>query len=256
MKMLIKQQRNSGFFSDFNLIVSSLLYLYKNNISEYNFWWNNWRYQESPKINLFDIIFSEQPIIDNPDKITTVEEFDTIWKPIMEKSIYIELNKVLSHFQYFKNALYLNKISIAKNKIKSNCLGVHARFTDATIHRPHIPIQYYFDTVEAYVKQNNNIKSLFVATDDQKILEQFIKRYGIDTVQYNHNIIRSLDGQAIHADLYNPNKHQLMEDVILDGICMSLCDTLIHTASNVAGYCFTLNPNLNSVQIDKHLPHF
>lgn len=260
MKLLIKQQRHSGFFSDFNLITGSLLHCYRNNIIDYNVVWNNWRYQVDQTKNLYNEVFSEQTIIETPDNILPVDAFDEvkIWTPFIfaDKSIFVELNNVLRHINYFKNSIYTKALDIAKTQINKCCLGVHARYTDSTQHRPYLPLANYFNAIELAVKNNKSINSLFVATDDENILEQIINRYGEKTVLYNKDIIRSSTGQGLHLDPNFCYKHKLMEDVILDGVCLSLCNEIIHTASNVIGYSLMLNPECKSNQIDKHLPHY
>lgn len=260
MKLLIKQQRHSGFFSDFNLIVSSLLHCYKNNITDYNIIWNNWRYQDDQTKNLYDDVFVRQTVIEMPDSILHVDALEEvkIWAPFVfaNKSIFAELNNILTHIKYFENPIYNKMFDIAKVQINKCCLGVHARYTDSTQHRPYLPITDYFNAIETAVRKNKSINSLFVATDDEKVLEQIINRYGEKTVIYNKNIIRSTTGQGLHLDPTFPYKHKLMEDVILDGVCISLCNEVIHTASNVIGYSLMLNPECRSNQIDKHLPHY
>ena len=47
MTHLLLQQRNSGFYSDFNLIVASLMYFYDNKIENFNVFWTNSLYKDS-----------------------------------------------------------------------------------------------------------------------------------------------------------------------------------------------------------------
>lgn len=250
MNYLLLQERNSGFFSDFNLITSSLLYYFNNNISNFYVKWNNTRYQNNNE-NLFLKYFANIPELEHYDITHHVGEFN-IWKPIMDKNTFIEIHKAVKHFNYFENNNFINAKNLATNLIPSNTLGVHIRGTDCTQHRSSIPLETYFYHIEKKVKEGN-FKKLFIATDEESALQSIIKRYGEKDVLYNKNIIRSLDGQPIHYDLNRDNKEKLVEDVILDGVCLSMCDTLIHTASNVMGYTLTLNPHLPTEQIDTHM---
>jgi hypothetical protein len=106
MNHLLLQQRNAGFFSDFNLITSSLLYFYKQNITTFNVLWNNKRYQNDNS-NLFTKYFFDLPDLKKYDITHDVEEFSNIWKPVMETQTFIELNNTLKSFNYFNN-IFLN----------------------------------------------------------------------------------------------------------------------------------------------------
>jgi len=254
MNHLLLQQRNSGFFSDFNLITSGLLYFYKQNITPFNVSWNNWRYQND-KTNLFTKYFIELPDLQNYDVIHDVGKYSSIWKPVMDVEVFVELNKVLKFYNYFNNSIYKRAKETAENIIKEKFLGVHIRGTDCIQHRQYIPLETYYPFIENKIKQNN-YKGLFVATDEESILQQLVKRYGTD-VTYNKDIIRSPNEQPVHGEIYrnDKEKEKIAKDVILDGVCLSVCDEIIHTASNVIGYALSLNPYLKREQIDKDIPH-
>jgi len=256
MNHLLLQQRNEGFFSDFNLITSSLLYFYKQNITTFNVLWNNKRYQNDNS-NLFTKYFFDLPDLKKYDITHDVEEFSSIWKPVMETPTFIELNNTLKSFNYFNNICFKQAKKIAETLIKEKFLGVHIRGTDSTQHRHYISIETYFPFIEEKIKQNN-YKGLFVATDEESILEKLIQRYSSKAVTYNKNIIRSTDGSPIHGHLNRSDeeKEKIAFDVILDGVCLSMCEELIHTASNVIGYTLSVNPHLKREQIDKNNSHF
>lgn len=256
MNHLLLQQRNSGFFSDFNLITSGLLYFYKQNITPFNVSWNNWRYQND-KTNLFTKYFIELPDLQNYDVIHDVGKYSSIWKPVMDVEVFVELNKVLKFYNYFNNSIYKRAKETAENIIKEKFLGVHIRGTDCIRHRQYIPLETYYTFIENKVKQNN-YKGLFVATDEEYVIQELINRYGSKAVTYNKDVTRSTNKEPIHGGSHQTDeaKEKIALDVILDGVCLSMCEELIHTVSNVIGYALCLNPSLKTEQIDKDITHY
>lgn len=256
MKVLLTHHRDVGFFSDFNLMVTGLLHLYKNNITEFNVRWNNWRYQNDNS-NLFDTFFFELPTLVDFDKTLPVDALEEVkmWKPFMENHEIELLHNVLKTANYFNNNVYKHSLNIASQKVQSNFLGVHVRCTDAVLHRPALSLYEYFKAVDDLLSKHF-FGGIFVATDDAFVVNHFISKYGENFISYNDNVVRSQDGTALHHNPNFNNNIKLAYDVLLDGVCLSLCDSLVHTASNVVGYSVMLNPQIKRTQIDLHLPHY
>lgn len=256
MNQIIIQNRNCGFFSDFNTIVGSLNYIKKNNIQNFYFVWENVFYQEK-KYNMFDEYFYKQNPYEYFEDSLTNTAVDLGWKTIEAAEALLktkgdifgfeELHQTLKHFNYFENPIFKQ----IKNKtfIKPKTIGIHVRQTDHWGHGQLLPIQYYFQKLEEKLNQYENI---FLATDEVRVVDEFMKRYG-NRVYINQDIVRSDNHIPIHTGKYINYKEKLAEDVLLDAISLSLCDETIITSSNISHYIFIINPNLKYFKIDNHI---
>jgi hypothetical protein len=252
MTYLLLQQRNVGFYSDFNLILASLLFYYKKEIEEFNVYWTNNLYQEHIA-NLFDKYFFKNKKIhqfsNQFDIIQTAADVGyDVYKAVTSHSTFVELHNVLKYYNYFKNEQYVN----CKQKCvtHSNSIGVHIRGTDHIQHGQLLPLSYYFQEINKKLEQNKR-DVIFLATDEENIIEQFTAYYK-DCVIFNQDIYRSKTNNAIHYSGFK-DKEKLIYDVMYDAISLSLCDEILITASNVSAHAITLNPSIQYSYIDKHI---
>jgi hypothetical protein len=252
MTHLLLQQRNVGFYSDFNLILASLLFYYKNEIEEFNVYWTNNLYQKHT-VNLFDKYFFKNKKIcqfsNQFDIVQTAADVGyDVYKAVTSHNTFVELYNVLKHYNYFENEQYIN--CKQKCTAQSNSLGVHIRGTDHIQHGQLLPLSYYFQEIDKKLKQNKR-DVIFLATDEEKTIEQFALYYK-DSVIYNQDIRRSNTDNAIHYSRFK-DKEKLIYDVMRDAISLSLCDEILITSSNVSAHAVTLNPSIQYSYIDKHI---
>lgn len=259
MNYLIVENRPEGFFSNFNLIIGSLNYLYDSKIDNFYFHWNNPLYQENSE-NLFDKYFFKQNIEEKLkkksadsneivfDKIyTTVDLGVHLFNFITPIEVYRKMNSILRFHNYFDNEIY-KSCNVASAK-KEKSLGVHVRGTDHSRHGKLLTLEYYFSKIDE--RLNNHYDNLFLATDENKIVNAFKHRYG-DRVFTNQEIKRSDTMQSIHYSNF-PSKEKLVIDVMTDAASLANCDEIIITASNVSGYVLMVNPDIKYQQIDTHV---
>ena len=249
MKHLIIQKRSSGFFSDFNLIVAALTHLRENHIEDFSFIWNNIYYSTNINENLFNKYFFKSKEYEAYDVIYDIGDIGgNFFSHFNEQSIWDRANKTLCYYNYFTNPLYLecyNKCFKA-----DNCLGVHVRGTDHYQHGALLDLPFYFKKIDEKLN-TGDFKKLFLATDEERIVQQFINKYG-DFVNINSNITRSSTCQGIHlSNLIN--KEQLAIDVLIDAISLANCEEILITSSNVSGYTLCVNPKIKYSYIDKHI---
>lgn len=255
MTYILIQNRNCGFFSDFNTIVGSLHHFKTNNINFYCSW-NNVHYQET-NYNMFDKYFFIQDYSKIDENKTYCTAVDTGFPYIVDAENRIKINndrsgfqslhKTLKHFNYFENVFYKK----CKNeiKIKPRTLGVHVRQTDHWRHGPVLPCEYYFEKIDEKIQEYDYV---FLATDELRIVNEFQKKYG-NKLYLNEKVIRSDNHEPIHIDKYPQYKEKLAEDVFLDVLTLSLCDEIIITTSNISHYIFIINPDIKYYKIDKHI---
>jgi len=255
MTYVIIQNRDHGFFSDFNTILGSLHHLKTNNINNYYYHWNNNNYQNS-KYNMFDkYFFNQKNSIDNNKKYETAVDIGFPYilnaqnkiKNNNDRSDFQNLHQTLKYFNYFENLFYKN--CKQKINIKPKTLGIHVRQTDHWIHGSLLSCDYYFEKIDEKIKYYDYI---FLATDENIIVDKFQKKYG-DKLYLNEKIIRSDDHNPIHTGKYPEHKEKLVEDVFIDSLTLAACDEIIITTSNISQYIFCINPNIKFFQIDKHI---
>lgn len=252
MSYLLIEKRNGGLMSCFNLITASLAHLYDNNITNFYVIWNADTYQNNVNENLFDKFFYQQ---NKPNgafpgtKVISVFELShQYFTPITPTEKFIKLNKVLSHFNYFKNPILNHLHGIVPSRPKS--LGVHVRRTDHAIHGDILPDEYYFDKIDKNL-ETGKYENIFLATDEYKIVDSFKQKYG-DKLFINENITRSSNDVTIPFCNY-ADKDKLAIDIFKEGIALSKCDKMIFTSSNVSSYVRIIKPDIDCEQIDTHI---
>jgi len=250
MKHLIIENRNEGFFSNFNLIAGSLSYMYDNNIKEFNVIWKNSFYQTSD-YNMFDEYFYKQNFYDNYDVIYRAHELSVsmfnFFTPI---EVFKKLNTVMNYYGCFNNHAF--KLANEQSIENSNSLGVHVRRTDHHRHGLLLDDEYYFSKIDQNL-ENDNYDNIFISTDDLDVIITFRNRYG-SKLFYNDDIVRNTGSISIHHSNYS-NKEKLASDVMRDALSMTKCKKILTTASNVTGYVLIVNPNIDYEQIDTHISY-
>ena len=119
-------------------------------------------------------------------------------------------------------------------------LGVQARGTDFNrkVYNHPIPISVkeYFEQIDRVI---NDYEYIFLATEDQNNLEQFILKYG-DKLLYHKDIMRSdtIDNPALgksdEFDKRENPKYSLAKDVMIDMMSLSQCTGIITGMSQVS----------------------
>jgi hypothetical protein len=252
MKYLIHQKRDAGFFSTFNIIVGALMYLKQNNITNFYINWTNPLYQQQ-ETNLFDTFFYQQNIeyFSHDSQHIDAVQIGNVYEPILQQQLFLKLNQILHHYNYFENTKYKECLDLCKKHV--NSLGVHVRRTDHGQHSELLDIDNYFHIVDTKLS-NLGYTKLFLTTDDLHVVSLFKKRYG-DIVYRNENGMISSDGRAIHFSNHS-NKEQLALDVMIDALSLTCCDEIIITSSNIAAYALMINPAIKYEQIDIHKNHY
>lgn len=143
------------------------------------------------------------------------------------------------------------------NKFNDRMLGVHIRMTDAAAgmeNRKIATLDLYKLHVDKWIKGNPD-GSVFLATDDERVVEEFGSRYGQRLLVRQG--MRSKDGTSLHGhyDAGVPgNRIQKGIDVLMDALILARCDFLIRSHSRVTCYTLCINPGLDftdlSLEID------
>jgi len=125
---------------------------------------------------------------------------------------------------------------IEKRGVNANALGVHIRGTDYKVgyntHPVYVSPQMYFEHIDQAMKQYGFSK-IYIATDDQEILDTFIDHYGEEKLLYAHDNIRGTGDKGIHTS-DNSERYRLGMEVLCDMAALAQCGGIISGISQVA----------------------
>jgi hypothetical protein len=118
-------------------------------------------------------------------------------------------------------------------------IGIHLRGTDKHTEVPSVPL-------EKILKKANTYKGyqFFIATDDQRLLEQAKKILKGKVLYYDS--FRSVNGAPVHM---NHAEGQALrgEEVLIDVLLLGSCHKFLHTCSYVAMAVECMHPDLECV---------
>ena len=139
-----------------------------------------------------------------------------VLKPRIQKEIFDEITKVIP---------------------ETKVLGVHFRGSDFRTGRTGHPIQcdvgQYFDVIDKAL--NYGFQNIFLATDDQNVIDQFYNRYG-NKICIFKDVERSSTECGVHFQKHDREYDQfyLGREVLRDMLALARCDGLIAGISQVS----------------------
>ena len=192
-----------------------------------------------------------------------------------------------AHEYFYKYFGFSEKIIKAKNllceKFKNNrVLGLHFRGTDKLKVNwvQHMSIDQFIDVVD-YHLYHNQYDIIFIASDDyiclHKLKDKYCDKYTVLYMEQNLSIVEPLhiSRYATINDLVKTiNKHKKyrggdgvaglenrlkcecdynqlqLENLILDSLVLSECDTVLKTHSQLSGFSKIFNPNLEIYRLN------
>lgn len=159
-----------------------------------------------------------------------LSEYDTMTEEILKKASKIK-NKYIRYNQKTEKQL--------ENDVKqlgidfSNTIGVHVRggdyYENCKGHPIPILVSDYSEEIEKAISKG--YKNIFFATDDDRLLKEFISIYG-DRIKYYKDTNRCEDNNGVHNGL-NAGSH-LAYEAIRDMYTLSKCKVLISGLSKVS----------------------
>ena len=165
---------------------------------------------------------------------------------------FIELNKLF--FKYFRFPKELEEKSNLPNL--SECLGLHFRGTDKTTDRNmNTPMTKtdFFTIIDSYIVANN-IKHIFLATDEKEVY---------DYLQSKYSHIHVLSSRGFDGNLFwRGNKEaDNAKYAIIDMLCLSKCNVVLKVSSALSSFSKLINPNLkifrlNALKMFTDIPYF
>lgn len=129
---------------------------------------------------------------------------------------------------------------IQRYGVNSDTLGVHARGSDFRKkfknHPVFVETKEYYSFVDFAIKEYG-FKKIFLATDDQVILNEFLKHYPNLDIVYANDVHRSKSNEGIHTKIHVDSKSSPYREglsALCDMAALASCGGLISGISNVS----------------------
>ena len=198
-------------------------------------------------------------------------------KLISNEGLFSKWRKEISPF--YKKYIRFNKDIIkgvdsfwSKNKLSNNTIGVHYRHPSHSIESGQLYLKQYFDEVDKRLDKNST-SDVFLASDNDFGILAFKQRYK-DKIKYIEDIKRlDLDnflawsfslanrkaevdsvgfigGKGLelhHTTDKNINNKKMTQDLLKEVICLSRCDSLICSQSNISLALSYMNTELEMI---------
>jgi len=154
----------------------------------------------------------------------------------------------------------------------SNIVGVHYRHPSHFIESGKVYLEQYFDKIDSILNKNPDSR-IFLATDSNFGIYAFKEKYG-DKVVHIEDIERLsmpeflqwcfslaegkadtvgfINGKGYelqHKRVKEPDNKKLTVDLLTEVLCLSKCNSLVHTTSNVALAISYINPELELISL-------
>lgn len=164
-------------------------------------------------------------LLDKSNSYIVSEKFIDEMAHIMKK--YVRMKEVIS------NQIYIDISEIFKGK---KVLGVHVRGTDFNKGYYEHPVavrseEYYVFIDQVMIQENYEL--IFLATDDENVLNEFKKRYGNKLVYFNACRSNNAECVVYKQDDRKNHKFLLGYEVLRDMYALSYCEGLIAGISQV-----------------------
>lgn len=134
----------------------------------------------------------------------------------------------------------------------SRICGVHVRRTDSiedSSKRPPRLTSYYheIDRFREFLNcDHTDAVKVFLATDDEEVVEDFTRRYRDDLIVLPSH--RSNDGKALHTNFDLPRR-EIGKQALIECLLLARTDHLVHSNSNLSTAALCWNPELSSTYL-------
>ncbi len=199
-------------------------------------------YFKQPKAISDDELLGRPTVIYAPGKSLLVRKFIGAESDLyIGSDQYVDALSTVAKKSFFFNSETKAVIEnfINKYSIDDESLGVHARGTDFRNHYYGHPVfiepAEYFEYVDHAISEYG-FKKVFLATDDQRILDEFLAHYSHIPIMYSTEVRRGLGNQGIHTNSFSDSsvsKYAEGLTALCDMEALASCGGLISGVSNL-----------------------
>jgi hypothetical protein len=259
-KVLIYSENklNEGLFGEIFLWIFEILPILENNNLDVNnlFWYVRTKSYGSIFPEILDYVNNDKNFEQPMNNVIDFFELRNLTPQYVLGDNFSDLNKLF--FKYFKIPKQLNDVAASLNL--KEYLGLHFRGTDKTIDTNfNTPVskEIFYTIVDSYISANN-IKNIFIASDENDVFDYFVNKY----TKINFKSSRDFKGNLFWRNNENPLVNAKM--AMLDMLCLSNCNTVLKISSALSSFSKVVNPSLNIYRINalkfipdpKHIPYF
>lgn len=130
-------------------------------------------------------------------------------------------------------------------------LGVHFRGTDKFWEAPRVSWEHCLAVVQTYLKQHDEIKAMFVASDEQEFIEFMTDAVAHVPVYFHEDHYRSCSGDERPVFLADGGGYEKGEDALVNALLLAKCSTLIRTTSTLSAWASLFNPDIEVILLNK-----
>lgn len=200
--------------------------------------------------------------------------------PSKIKSLFLSEDK-FKEFRENTHKIYSKVISFRKDIIDSidtscwisdNIIGVHYRHPSHFVESGAIKLDSYFEAIDKILEKYPQSK-IFIASDNNFGIYAFKERYGealfyladVDRItmseflewafnlaQHTADSVGFMNGKGFelhHKRVNNTNNKKMTQDLFREVLCLSKCNQMVHTISNVSLAISYMNPNLELITL-------
>ncbi|MBQ6786605.1 MAG: O-fucosyltransferase family protein [Lachnospiraceae bacterium] len=249
-----------GFFALYRETLKYLAFADRFNLVPVIVWDRNIPYAEDEpiieKMNPFEYYFQQPVGITEEEALKSYNVILAEEAHITDSFLDVENNGNGSGYKI--NAIFINQLArIARKYIVMNdtlnnelnreinevlegrrTIGVHIRGTDYkqnyNNHPMYVSEEEYIQAIDDLIKKQH-YEQIFLATDDQDILNYMIMRYGKKIIYYNDvKRVSGTESVAFSEDNRKNNKYKLGVEVLRDMLTLSYCDAIVSGVSQVS----------------------
>lgn len=125
-------------------------------------------------------------------------------------------------------------------------VGAHIRGTDMR-YAPKVPLERYFEHFDRILLEHPEAR-LFIATDQQRYLEELTRTYG-DRVLHQ-DVLRSDSELVPLFKTREADRSRSGDEVLTDALILSRCDFMLKGPSAVGEFAHYFNPELESLDLN------
>lgn len=254
------QEKNAGFFALVRWVLDALYFCDCFSLEPFITFSNDSLYYDDtmPQYkNVYDYYF-EQPCFSDSNMLKTKRTVvKYAWRNRLKAEAlnggdaYQVSEKYITQMAHvMKKYLHFNKETqrqideqLKLREVNQEVLGVHIRGTDYKLncrnHPRYIPPEAYYSHVDSAIKEYD-FKKIYIATDDEEILQQFLTRYGREKVIFSQNNTRNSGISGVHTAVGPKREHHkylLGIEVICDMCTLAACGGIISGLSQVSLMC-------------------
>lgn len=171
----------------------------------------------------------------------------------------VSLNRIITERVHIHNQFVLSEVESYRGRMAGRlCLGVHKRLSIPSVadNQESFRMPSNEDVLEAVqeiMRRSPELGMLvYLATDDADCVEIFSRQFGQRLIcRPDVQRVRAGDKVEVHCQEWGRVSLKDACDVLIDGLILAQCTTVLHLSSNITTCVAFLNPQLKLIHYDE-----